>query len=84
MAYPVPAVKVAPFVVPIAPNNKSPFAVVVAFPLLGDALVAVAAAVTSLEFEVATPEYSRMAVRMGPATVSDTVMVFAPLLMFSA
>ena len=76
--------KVAPFVVATAPNNKSPFAVVVAFPLFGDALVPVAAAVTSREFEVATPEYSRMAVRMGPETVSDTVMVFAPPLMFSA
>ncbi len=76
--------KTAVFVVAIAPSNKSPLAVVVRFPLFGDVLVAVATAVTSREFDVATPEYSRMAIRNGPETVIDTVMVFAPPLMFSA
>ena len=36
------------------------------------------------EFDVATPEYSKIANRNGPDTVSDTVIVFAPPLMFSA
>ena len=71
-------------VVEIAPSNKSPFAVVVALPLLAEEPVAVATAVTSREFDVATPEYSRIAKRNGPETVSDTVTVLAPPLMFSA
>ncbi len=68
----------------IAPSSKSPLAVVVKFPLFGDALLPCAVTNTSMELEVATPEYSRMAKRNGPETVSDTVMVFAPPLMFSA
>ena len=75
---------VAGFVVATAPNNKSPFAVVVALPLFGELLLAVAAAVTSRELEVASPEYSRIAKRSGPETVIDTVTVFAPLGIFSA
>lgn len=66
------------------PNNKSPLAVVVRFPLFGDVLVVVAAAVASRELDVATPEYSRMSMRRGPETVIVTVMVLAPGLMFSA
>ena len=75
---------VAEFVVAIAPNNKSPFAVVVTLPLFGEVLVAVAPAVTSSELDVASPEYSRMSNRSGPETVIDTVTVLAPLKMFSA
>ena len=66
------------------PISKSPFNVVVAFPLFGDVLFPCAVAVTSSEFEVATPEYSRIANRKIPETVSNTVTVFAPPLMFSA
>ena len=71
-------------VVKIAPSSKSPLAVVVPFPLFGDALAPCAVAVVSSEFAVATPEYSRMAKRRIPETVSDTVTVFAPPLIFSA
>jgi hypothetical protein len=77
-------VNVAESAVATAPRSKSPFAVVVTFPLFGDVLSAVATAVPSTEFDVATPEYSRIANRNGPETVSDTVIVFAPPLMFSA
>ena len=63
MVYPVPAVNVAEFVVAMAPKSKSPFAVVVRFPVLGEELVAVAAAKASNEFDIATPEYSAMAKR---------------------
>ena len=66
------------------PNSKSPFAVVVAFPLLAAVLTFVAPAVTSSEFVVATPEYSEIAKRRGPETLMETVTVFAPTLMFSA
>lgn len=66
------------------PNSKSPFAVVVAFPLLTAVLTFVAAAVTSSEFAVATPEYSEMAKRRGPETLMETLIVFAPALIFSA
>ena len=74
----------APPFVAIVPNNKSPFAVVVKLPLFGEVLTPWAAAAASNEFEVATPEYSRAAKRRGPETVSDTVTVFAPPLIFSA
>ena len=84
MVYPLPAVKAPAFVEAMAPNSKSPLAVVVRFPLLGDELVPVAVTNTSRELEVATPEYSRMAKRNGPETVWETVMVLAPPLMFSA
>jgi len=75
---------VAPFTVETEPSSKSPLTVVVALPLLTAVPVAVAAAVVSREFDVATPEYSRMAKRNGALTVMDTVTVFAPPLMFSA
>jgi hypothetical protein len=68
----------------MALNSKSPFAVVVRFPLFGDVLLPCPATATSNEFDVATPEYSKIANRNGPDTVSDTVTVFAPPLMFSA
>jgi hypothetical protein len=58
--------------------------VVVRFPLFGEVLVTVPAAVPSREFDCATPEYSAMAMRNGPETVMETVMVFAPPLTFSA
>jgi hypothetical protein len=58
---------------------------VVKLPLFGVALFPCAVTGTaSSELLVATPEYSRMAKRNGPATDCETVMVFAPLLMFSA
>lgn len=66
------------------PNSKSPFAVVVTFPLLTAVLTFVAEEVTSREFDVATPEYSEIAKRKGPETLMETVTVFAPALMFSA
>lgn len=75
---------VAPFTVETEPSNKSPLTVVVALPLLTALPVPVAAAATSREFDVATPEYSRMEKRNGALTVMDTVTVFAPPLMFSA
>jgi hypothetical protein len=77
-------VKLAAFTVMIAPNSKSLLAVVVAFPLLGDTPLPCCAAVTSSEFAVATPEYSKIAIRIVSKTVSDTVTVLAPPAMFSA
>src|ERR1700731_3412434 len=53
----------AEFAVETSPRSKSPGAVVVKFPLFGDALVPCAVAVASSEFVSATPEYSRMANR---------------------
>jgi len=67
-----------------SPSNNSPLPVVVVFPLFGDVLVPVAEAVTSREFEAATPEYSRRSKRKGPETVIVTVIVLAPALIFSA
>jgi hypothetical protein len=58
--------------------------VVVRFPLFGDELFPTVALAASNEFDVATPEYSRIENRIGPETVSDTVTVFAPDLIFSA
>ena len=76
--------KLVGFPVKIAPSSRSPLAVVVKFPLFGDALIPCAvAAVPSIEFASATPEYSRMANRNVPEMVSDTVIVFAPPAMFS-
>lgn len=80
----MPAVKVPGLVVTITPRSKSPLDVVVAGPLFGVVLPPCALVVSSSEFAVATPEYSRMATRNGPETVSDTVTVFAPPLLFSA
>jgi hypothetical protein len=59
--------------------------VVVAIPLFSVVPEPCAAAVTSMELEVATPEYSRMAKRSVLfVRDSDTVIVFAPPAMFSA
>jgi len=68
----------------MALSNNSPFAVVTAFALLGDALVPCAVAIASSELAVATPEYSRMDNRKVPEMVSETVTVFGPPLTFSA
>ena len=81
---PVPAVNVTLSAVDIAPNKRSPLAVVVRFPLFGDVFVLDAAAVPSSEFDAATLEYSEIAKRKGPETDIVTVMVLAPLLIFSA
>src|SRR6267154_1743294 len=82
---PFPVVTVAPFAGDTMPITKSPFAVVVVVPLLGDVPVPSAAAVPSSEFAVATPAYSRIANRsVPPVSVSDTVTVFGPPVMFSA
>src|SRR5215469_12193021 len=82
--YPVPAVNATLSAVPTEASSKSPLTVVVALPLFGAVLVAVATTATSREFDVATPEYSKMAKRKGPETVIDAVMVYAPALIFSA
>jgi len=84
MANPLPAVKLAAFAVKMALSNSSPFPVVTAFALFGDALVPCPAAVTSSELAVAIPEYSRIENLNVPRIVSDTVIVFAPPLTFSA
>ena len=81
---PVPPVNVTLSAVATVPKSRSPFAVVVKFPLFGEVLVFVAAAVASRELEVATLEYSKIAKRSGPETDIVTVIVFAPALMFSA
>ncbi len=70
--------------VTISPKSKSPLDAVVMLPVPGDTPVPSAATETSRELEVATPEYSRMAKRIVPRIVSDTVMVLAPPTMFSA
>ncbi len=82
--YPLPTVKTSVFWLAMVPISKSPFVVVVRFPLFGDALVPVAATLRFREFDVATPEYSKMATRSGPETLMVTLTVFAPPLMFSA
>src|SRR6266404_4301995 len=84
MANPLPAVKVAGFADKMAPSNNSPFHVVAAFALFGDALVPCPVAVASNELAVAMPEYSRIANLNVARIVSDTVIVFAPPLTFSA
>jgi hypothetical protein len=81
---PLPAEKTAGLAVEIAPRNKSPPDAADALPLFGDAPLPWAMAITSSEFEVATPEYSTIAKRIVADAVSDTVMVFAPPAMFSA
>jgi len=81
---PAPPVKVVLSAVATSPSSKSPLVVVVRLPLFGEVLVVDAAIITSREFDVATPEYSRMAKRNGPETVIVTVMVLAPPAMFSA
>ncbi len=71
--------------VAISPSNKSPLDRVVAFPLFGAVPDPEATAVTSSEFALMIPEYSRMAKRsVCPEIVSLTVTVFAPPAMFSA
>jgi len=84
MANPLPAVKVAGFADKMALSNNSPFHVVAAFALFGDALVPCPVAVASNELAVAMPEYSRIANLNVARIVSDTVIVFAPPLTFSA
>jgi len=84
MANPLPAVKLAEFPVEMALNNNSPFDAVTAFALFGEALVPCPVAVTSSELPVAIPEYSRIENLNVPRTVSATVIVFAPPLIFSA
>lgn len=81
---PAPPVKVVLSAVATSPSSKSPFTVVVRLPLFGDVLVADAATTASREFDDATPEYSRMAMRNGPETVIVTVIVLEPPAMFSA
>jgi hypothetical protein len=67
------------------PNIKSPPTVVVAVPLFNVVPEPCAAAVASIEFEVATPEYSRIANRSVLFEMdSETVTVLAPPAMFSA
>lgn len=67
-----------------SPSSKSPFDVVGTFPLFGAVLVPCEVAVPSNEFVAATPEYSRIAKRNGPETVSETVTESTPPLMLSA
>jgi len=84
MAKPFPGVTLAGFAVEMALSNNSPFHVVTAFALFGDALVPCPVAVASSELAIAMPEYSRIENRNVPRIVSDTVIVFAPPLIFSA
>jgi len=84
IVYPPPVVKFAGSAVEIALSNRSPFAIVVAFPLFGDVLFPCADVVTSSEFAVATPEYSAMANRRVSEIVSDMEIVFVPPATFSA
>jgi hypothetical protein len=81
---PLPAETLAELAVEIAPNNKSPLDDVVAFPLFGDVPFPWAILITSSELAAATPEYSTIAIRIVPDTVSDTEIAFAPPTMFSA
>ena len=80
----MPEVKFSPFPVRTAPSSKSPFADVVMFPLFGALPLPWATAATSKEFAFATPEYSKIAIRMVLEIVSDTVTWFAPPAIFSA
>lgn len=76
---------VSAFGVTTVPSNKSPFVAVVKLPLLAEALCPCAITGTaSIELLAATPEYSKMANRNGPETVSVIETVFGPPLMFSA
>jgi hypothetical protein len=85
MLYPLPAVKVRPSAVVTSPRIKSPPTVVVAGPLFSVVPEPCAAAVTSMEFDAATPEYSRIANRSVLfARDSETVTVLPPAAMFSA
>lgn len=68
----------------IAPSYKSPFAVVVAVPLLGDELFPMAEIVVSSELYKAIPEYSKMMSSRFAEAVSDTVTTLGPAAMFSA
>jgi hypothetical protein len=85
MLYPLPAVYVTPSAVVTSPKRRSPSPVVVAVPLLTVVPVPCPKVVTSSEFAVATPEYSRMANRKVLFEMDcETVTVFAPPAMFSA
>ena len=85
MVKPLPAVNAFVFLVTMVASNKSPFAVVVRFPVLGVALFPCAVAgVPSSELLVATPEYSKIAKRKVPKTDCATMIVSGPPLMFSA
>ena len=85
MTYPLPAVNVLGSAVERTPITRSPLAVVVTVPVPGALLVPCAVAVTSREFAVATPEYSRIAKRSVPPEIeSDTLIVFAPPAILSA
>jgi len=56
----------------------------VILPLFGALLLPCVTAVTSKEFALATPEYSKTAIRTVPEIVSDTVTWFAPPAISSA
>ena len=84
MVKPAPPVNVVLSAVATSPSSKSPFVVVVRLPLFGEVLVVDAATATSKEFDIDTPEYSRMAKRSGPETIIVTVIVLEPPAMFSA
>src|ERR1700730_11749053 len=83
--YPAPAVNVTLLELVSSPRIRSPLAVVVAEPLFNMVPEACPAAVTSREFEVAAPEYSRIAKRKVLFAIDFvTVTVLAPPAMFSA
>ena len=85
IAYPLPATTVAGSADEVSPMTRSPFAVVVAFPLFADVPLPCAAAAASSEFAPAMPAYSSKAKRSVPPEIeSATVTVFAPPTMFSA
>ncbi len=85
MAYPLPAVNVTPDAVATSPKIRSPPTVVVVGPLFSVVPEPWAAEVTSMELDVAMPEYSRMAKRKVLfASDSATVTVLAPPAIFSA
>src|SRR6266404_142322 len=86
IVYQVPVVYVATRPDITSPSTRLP-AAVVAFPLFAAVPFPCATAVDvrSKEFEVAKPEYSKMAKRKVLLDIdSDTVTVFAPPAMFSA
>jgi hypothetical protein len=84
IVYPVPAVKVSRLCVANTPINRSPGAVVVALPLLGETLDSVLVFVTSSAPDVATPAYSRMANRIDAEADTVTVTVLEPAATFCA
>ena len=83
--YPLAAVKVTPAAAATSPRIRSPPTVVVAVPLFNVEPEPSPAEVTSMELDIARPEYSRIAKRKVLfANDSDTVTVFAPPAIFSA